>query len=74
MMSLETYDGPPEIDDVTPEKDDEAPEMDDGAPEMDDGAPEKDDGAEKNSKNYNFFCILGPYCSNFSETEITTFM
>ena len=30
--------------------------------------------AEKNSKNYNFFCILGPYCSNFSETEITTFM
>ena len=25
--------------------------------------------AEQNSKNYNFFCLLGPYCSNFSETE-----
>ena len=29
---------------------------------------------KKNSKNYNFFCLLGPYCSNFSETEIITFM
>ena len=30
--------------------------------------------AEKNSENYNIFCLLGPYYSNFSETEIITFM
>ena len=28
----------------------------------------------KNTKNYNFFCLLFPYCSNFLETEIITFM
>ena len=30
--------------------------------------------AGKNSKNYNLFCFLGPYCFNFSKTEIITFM
>ena len=29
---------------------------------------------EKIIKNYNILCLLGPYCSNFSETEIITFM
>ena len=29
---------------------------------------------KKNNENYIFFCLLGPYCSNFSETEIIIFM
>ena len=29
---------------------------------------------KKNSKNYNFFCLLGPYWSIFLKTEIITFM